>query len=182
MNSQLEILFEIFGSFFEPKMVNIIQNFKGEPIQLVGDLMKSFQSPEEAQKKLALYNIVTKFRQCVKNQLQAQMLGLIYHCGKKSSKNENYLYYMLCDLAVNFGYDLPYEILEECIYFVLQFQRTLPSWVIHQKKIEEHYEENLKRSNEERSFIAVNLLKKARPYLSEKKVEELIELVDRINL
>jgi len=176
------IAFDLFKLFFQPPAANILKSCSFH-LKIDNTPRRSMQgqTQEILQGSIRLNGVITRFMQCFQNPLQAQMLGLIYHCSKKNAEKqiENNLYYMLCDLGVNFGYDLPLDVTEECVNYLFYYPRELAPW---KQSDEISEEEAFKKSNEERSFLAIELLEKAKAYISEEKKEKLAQLAEEVNL
>ena len=168
------VAFETLKLLFEPKLASLIENFEPDSVKLIGNLddstAKSLNKGPEVSSKLK--QTIYRFMNVMKNKLQAQMLGLIYYCGKENEDYHNLMYYMLANLCVHLGFSLPDEIIEECIIYILKHPRDIPTWEKIKRKIDEKdQDEEGDFLVEERSALVLELMRKIEGKVNKSKYD-----------
>lgn len=169
--------FELLHLLFEPKLTEVLDAYKDSPIQIV-DTSSEKKSTSE------LGKIALSFSTTIQNNMQAQMLGLIYYCGKRRAEFHNMLYYMLASLAINLDYQLPVNVLEECLVYILKTPKEIPKWKPNNYKRTEDDLENISSDvlDRERNSLILGILKLLEETLAPAKIEEIKQLAEETDL
>jgi len=182
------ISFELFSKFFEPELSDLLNSYEDKSIQLVRYLYD--ESDRNKSKDIGLYNklyfkkVLQGFLETVENKIQAQMLALIYYCSKKNKTAQNLLYYTQAKIATEKDIKIPYNILEECLIFLLKNQREVPNWekrVQNDKKLDEsdHEEDQIQ---EERIKLLLELLYLLEGKFSSERFDEILHVANQTDL
>lgn len=182
---QTHVAFEILRTLFEPKLAKLILSYKEDSIQLVSnwDLNKKSKTSSASE----LHMILNQFMSSIPNKIQAQMLSLIYYCGKKKRENgqcyDNHTHYLMASLAVHLDYNIPAPIMEANLFYVLENGRDVPRWEVVRKKLDERDEEE--EGNpliEERNELILGLLRRLEDKMREEDVETVRQMVQQTDL
>ena len=175
-----QVSFEILSNLFEPRLSSVIESYEHESMQLIQNTEKTaVENSEVVDPKEKLRRTAQMFTQTMSNRLQAQMLALIYHCGKKEELYHNMLYYMLANLAVSLNYSLPHPVLEECLIHILEHPYTAPKWnsVGYSGPAW-----TLKDDDDRRNRLILELLKQLKDFLQPEKLALINQLTDKSDL
>jgi len=177
------VAFETLRTLFEPKLATLIQSWNENSIQLIADKDKMTR---KSKYESGLRDIVMQFMAVMNNKIQAQMLALIYYCGKKTRNGINYrnlTYYMISSISVHLGYIIPDVVTWECLYYILENERDVPKWEIVRKKFEERdIEEEGDPLIEERNDLILGLLQRLEGEIREEDLETVRKMVEPTQL
>jgi len=176
------VSFEIFRNLYEPKLTTLISSYDSSSIKLLDDTVENRTSnTSSAEQKQAL----KLFSDFLYSRIQAQMLTLIYcHCKKKGNDKKvykNLLYYFLADLTINLAYDLPEQVIQETLFFILENDRDVPKWEVKENKklSNEEDDEEIDPNMELRNTLLLGLLKKLEGKLNNADFEKVQKVIDQ---
>lgn len=167
-----QLSFELLHLLFEPKLTEVLDEYKESSIQIADKSNSQLQKSAES------------FSTTIPNNLQAQMLGLIYYCGKKKPEFHNTLYYMLASLAVILNFSLPVDVLEECLLYMLRTPKDIPKWKPNNFKRSESDLDNISVDalEKERNSLILGVLRLLEETLVPAKIEQIKQLAEETDL
>ena len=178
------VAFETLRTLFEPKLAMLINSFNENSIQLIADRNRANRKHKNSMS--ALGAMIEQFKISMENKIQAQMLALIYYCGKKTRSGMDYknlTYYMIASLIASLGYKVPDGVTWECLFYVLEHERDIPKWEMIGKRYDEKdIEKEGDPLIEERNQLALELLKQLEGKIQEEDLETVRRMTDHTGL
>ena len=171
------VSFELLQKFFEQKLTNILDIYDEDGIQLISGL----QQQETVRLENPLRRDGRMFLEANNNNLQAQMLALVYFSAKKKENYHNMLFYMLADLKIHSKIALPVPVLREILFYIVQKPKNMPSW--KQESLDDDEEdEDIDAVEEKRGTLILDLLKALKGNLTLEDFAEIEQLLNKDKL